>query len=419
MPTPGISLPARPVDVCVVGGGIVGLATAWAIQQRRPELSIAVLEREPAWGTHQTGHNSGVIHSGLYYTPGSLKARLTRDGLARMYAFCAEHDLPVERCGKLVVATDASELERMAELQRRGEANGVEVHRLTAEQAGEIEPSVACVAALHVPETGITDFGLVAARLAELLAAAGATTLTGVEVRRIREDAEVAVVETSAGDVRAARVVTAAGLHSDDLARASGLEPEATIVPFRGEYFDLAPHLADRIRGLVYPVPDPSLPFLGVHLTRGVHGGVHVGPNAVPALARHGYRRRTVERAVVRTLLTDPAFRGLARRYWRTGSAEVLRSVAKPLFVRGVRRLLPGVRSRDLRPAPAGVRAQALAPDGSLVDDFVFAESGRAVHVLNAPSPAATASLAIGEHIADRVLRPGPGVSEPAPTIEP
>ncbi|PRX98031.1 L-2-hydroxyglutarate oxidase [Allonocardiopsis opalescens] len=395
---------ADTVDVAVVGGGIVGLAAARALLRARPGLRLCLLEREQGWGRHQTGHNSGVIHSGLYYAPGSLKARLTREGLREMYAFCAEQGLPAERCGKVVVASDASELPRLEALYERGRANGVRVERLTRAQLRAREPHIAGAAALLVPETGITDYGAVAERIAALLAEDGADLRLGTTVQGIETHGEAALVATDRGTLRARQVVTAAGLHSDLLVRASGAAPKAAIVPFRGEYFHLRPERTDLVRHLVYPVPDPAFPFLGVHLTRSVDGGVHAGPSAVLALSRHGYRRRDVSARTLRELAASRGLRLLARRYWRAGLAEMARSAAKPLFVRGVRRLLPEVRGRDLVRAEAGVRAQALTPDGALVDDFLFQREGRCLHVVNAPSPAATASFAIGRAIAERAL---------------
>jgi malate dehydrogenase (quinone)/L-2-hydroxyglutarate oxidase len=396
----------EPVDVCIVGGGIVGLATAFALTRQRPDSRIILLERESGWGRHQTGHNSGVIHSGIYYAPGSLKARLTRQGLAAMYDFCRQEGLPAEQCGKVIVATDEAALSRLEDLRLRGEANGVEVHSMTGDELRRREPFARGIAALHVPETGITDYGRVAERLAELLRDAGVELRLDTHVEHVtNEHPDYATVRTAAGAaVRARKVMTAAGVHSDQLARASGARPPASIVPFRGEYFELRADRRHLVRHLIYPVPDPDLPFLGVHFTRSIDGGVHVGPNAVLALSRDGYRRRDVDAATLRELWRTPGLRQLARRYWRVGAGEVSRSLFRSLFVPHARRLVPDVRAADLAPATAGVRAQALDDRGNLLDDFLFHRDGRCLHVINAPSPAATASLAIGEEIARELL---------------
>jgi L-2-hydroxyglutarate oxidase len=401
-------------DAVVVGAGIVGLATARELRARG--LTVAVLDAEPAPATHQTGHNSGVIHSGLYYRPGSHKARLAVAGRDETVAFCREHDLPHRIGGKLVVATEPEELPRLAELGRRGRANGVECHELTAAQAREHEPAVRALAALRVPGTGVCDFRAVAAKLAELLVAQGVDLLLGRRVLRLTRRRADVVVHTEAGDLLAGAAVACAGLHGDELARRSGCEPGVRIVPFRGEYASLTGK--DLVRELVYPVPDPALPFLGVHATRGVDGGVHVGPNAVLALAREGYDWGSVNPRELAATLAYPGLHRLARRHWRHGIAEVRGSLSREVLADRVRRMLPDVRASDLAPAGAGVRAQAVRPDGGLVDDFLFvtdrAGGSRAtvLHVLNAPSPAATAALPIGREIAARLTgeRVGVGV---------
>ncbi|QUH01499.1 L-2-hydroxyglutarate oxidase [Saccharopolyspora erythraea] len=392
-------------DVTIIGGGIVGLATAFALARDGRERRIAVIDKEPAWGAHQTGHNSGVIHSGLYYPPGSGKARLARAGGEAMYAFCAEHGIPVERTGKVVVATSDDELPRLAELARRGEANGVRVTELDPASLREREPNVRGIRALLVPDAGITDFGAVARRLAGLLAGLGVELHHGTELVGVRTDGAELVLETTTGEIRSRHAVNCAGLHSDVVAELAGAEPPARVLPFRGEYFETTGAARDLVHALVYPVPDPAFPFLGVHLTRMVDGSLHVGPNAVPALSREGYDWRSWSGAHLRRLATDPALRVLARKYWRTGAGEIARSAFKPLFVRAAQRLLPGLRGSDLRRAEAGVRAQAVRPDGTLVDDFLVVEDRHWVHVLNAPSPAATASLLIGADIAERTRR--------------
>lgn len=388
-------------DVLVVGGGIVGLSTAYAITRAAPGTRVTVLEKETGPARHQTGRNSGVIHSGIYYRPGSLKARYAVRGAAEMVKFCAEYDIDHAVTGKLIVATERSELPRLHALVQRGRENGIPVRELGAAQIAEYEPEVRGLAAIHVGTTGICDFVGVARRLAE---ASGAEIRYGAEVVRVDRRPELGVaVQTSGGEVVRARVlVNCAGLYCDEVARLTGDEPGMRIVPFRGEYYSLArPEL---VRGLVYPVPDPAFPFLGVHLTRGVDGGVHVGPNAVPALAREGYEWGVVRPLEVASTLGWPGAWAIARRHWRYGAGELRRSVSKRAFAAAVRRLLPAVREADLVPAAAGVRAQAVLRDGTLVDDFLIKEGVRAVHVLNAPSPAATASLPIGREVARRAL---------------
>ncbi|MFR9797740.1 L-2-hydroxyglutarate oxidase [Streptomyces sp. MS06] len=388
-------------DVLVIGGGIVGLSTAYAITRAAPGTRVTVLEKEPGPARHQTGRNSGVIHSGVYYRPGSLKARYAVRGAAEMVKFCAEYGIEHAVTGKLIVATDRSELPRLHALVQRGRENGIPVRELGAAQIAEYEPEVRGLAAIHVATTGICDFTGVARHLAE---ASGAEIRYGARVVRIDRRPERGVaVRTAGGDVvRGRMLVNCAGLYCDEIARLTGDEPEARIVPFRGEYYELArPGL---VRGLVYPVPDPAFPFLGVHLTKGIDGGVHIGPNAVPALAREGYGWGVVRpRELAGTLAWPGAWR-IAGRHWRYGAGELRRSLSKGAFAAAVRRLLPAVTDDDLVAAAPGVRAQAVLRDGTLVDDFLFREGARAVHVLNAPSPAATASLPIGREVARRAL---------------
>jgi L-2-hydroxyglutarate oxidase len=394
-------------DVLVVGGGIVGLSTAHALTRARPGVRVLVLEKEDGPARHQTGRNSGVIHSGIYYRPGSLKARFAVRGAAETVAFCAEHGLPHEVTGKVIVAADRAELPRLHALAQRGRENGIPVRELGPAQLTEYEPHVRGVAAIHVGTTGVCDYGAVAATLARLAAGAGARVRYGAEVAAVdrRAGRGVAVRTTDGVVLRGRTLVNCAGLHCDRVARLAGDDPGMRIVPFRGEYRELAPGRRHLVRALVYPVPDPAFPFLGVHLTRGVDGQVHVGPNAVPALAREGYRRDIVRPGELVGTLTWPGSARLARRHWRYGIGEVHRSLSARAFTAAVRRLLPEVRTEDLRPAPAGVRAQAVLRDGTLVDDFLIREAPHTVHVLNAPSPAATAALPIGRDIADRVLR--------------
>ncbi len=389
------------MHVGVVGGGIVGLAVARAL--RAVGHGVTVFEKEPSWGAHQTGRNSGVIHSGLYYRPGGLKARLCVAGAASMTAFARERDLPVEIGGKLVVAVHGGELPALAELERRGTANGVPVRRLGVAQARDYEPEVSCVAALRVESTGIVDYAAVCRVLAGELAQGGAELRLGAEVLGVHTDDVGVLVQTRTGDLRTDALVNCAGLHSDRVARLAGLAPEVRIVPFRGEYFDLGPQAAARVRGLIYPVPDPTLPWLGVHLTRGIDGRVHAGPNAVLALGREGYRWRDVCARDLAEMLGYQGFWRLARRHVRTGVVELARSVSRGAFAAAVGRLVPGITAADLARAPAGVRALAVGADGTIMDDFVVQAAPRQVHVLNAPSPAATSALEIGRYVADRL----------------
>ncbi|MET9128196.1 L-2-hydroxyglutarate oxidase [Streptomyces sp. NPDC004528] len=388
-------------DVLVIGGGIVGLSTAYAITRAAPGTRVTVLEKEPGPARHQTGRNSGVIHSGIYYRPGSLKARYAVRGAAEMVKFCAEYGIAHAVTGKLIVATEKAELPRLHTLVQRGRENGIPVRELGPGQIAEYEPEVRGLAAIHVGTTGTCDYVAVARQLAE---SSGAEIRYGAEVVRIdRRDALGVAVLTGDGTIVRARVlVNCAGLRCDEVARLAGDEPGMRIVPFRGEYYSLArPEL---VRGLVYPVPDPAFPFLGVHLTRGIDGDVHIGPNAVPALAREGYGWGVIRPREVGTTLAWPGSWRMARRHWWYGAGELRRSVSRTAFTRAVQRLLPAVTVDDLLPAPAGVRAQAVLRDGTLVDDFLIEEGVRMVHVLNAPSPAATASLPIGREVARRAL---------------
>jgi L-2-hydroxyglutarate oxidase len=383
----------------VVGGGIIGLAVAERLLRDSPGASVTVVEKEQSWASHQTGRNSGVIHSGLYYAPGSHKAVMCRAGSASMVAFAEEEGIPHKVCGKLVVATHAAELPGLARLRDRGRANGLEVRELSGGEAREHEPYVAALAALHVPATGIIDYGAVCAALVRRLERSGAQLMLGAEVLGAVRFGSSLVVRTTGGDLAADRVVSCAGLYADEVARRLGHDPSARIVPFRGEYYELAPSANYLVRGLVYPVPDPNFPFLGVHLTRGIEGHVHAGPNAVLAFAREGYRWRTVRPRELAGTLAFPGFWRLARANYREGAREMARSASRRRFADSLRRLVPDLREDQLVPAAAGVRAQAMHRDGSLVDDFLIERDGGVVHVLNAPSPAATSSLEIARHI--------------------
>jgi L-2-hydroxyglutarate oxidase len=389
----------KDADVAVVGGGIVGLATAMALA-REHHLTVTVLEAEGGLARHQTGHNSGVIHSGLYYKPGSLKAKLCAEGREAMYRFCAEHDVPHDRCGKIVVATQESELGPLAELERRGLANGLKPVRLTSEQIKEHEPNIAGVAGLFVEETGIVKYTAVAEAYADEIRKHGGSVWTQARVNKVVTDGANLIVESAAGQVRARHLVNCGGLESDRVARLCGIEPGVRIVPFRGEYYELSKSAEHLVRNLVYPVPDPRFPFLGVHFTRMIGGGIEAGPNAVLSWARKGYHRLSFNfRDAVEIALFPGTWR-MARKYWRTGFGEMYRSFNKAAFLKALQRLLPALTLDDLHPGGCGIRAQAMEPSGAMVDDFRIIDKGQMIHVLNAPSPAATASIAIGRHIA-------------------
>ncbi|MDP3984969.1 MAG: L-2-hydroxyglutarate oxidase [Acidimicrobiia bacterium] len=387
-------------DVVVIGAGIVGLATALALSAKGAR--VTVVDKENRVAAHQTGHNSGVIHTGIYYKPGSHKARLCVEGRHRLLGFCQEEEIPTLISGKVVVATKESELPALDELHRRAVANGVEnVARITIDELASLEPEATGAAALHVPGAGTIDFTRVAAAMQRRLVAKGSEVVTGAAVVAASHSSSWTLTLGDNSEVHASRVVACAGLHSDRVARLLGLQPGVRIVPFRGEYWHLRrPQL---VRGLIYPVPDPRFPFLGVHFTKGIDGAVEVGPNAVLAFAREGYSWSRIVPTDLKEILTTPGLGKLARRYWRTGAGEIARSLFPSLLIRAARQLVPSVRPGDLFRAGAGVRAQALSPDGGLVDDFAFAEGDGVLAVLNAPSPAATASLAIGEEIAQRL----------------
>jgi (S)-2-hydroxyglutarate dehydrogenase len=397
--------PPRECDLAVVGAGIVGLAAAREIALRHDGLKVAVIEREPRIGVHQTSHSSGVIHSGIYYAPNSLKARLCVAGARELYAYCAEHGIPAAKAGKLIVATRESELERLDELERRGIANGVPgLRRLTGtQQLREVEPHVSGVAGLHSPETGVVDFERVAAAYAGDLGARGGAVSAGCAVNAISEEGAAATVRHAGGTTRARAVAVCAGAWSDRLARAAGAPAEPRIVPFRGAYLRLRPQRADLVRANIYPVPDPDLPFLGAHLTRIANGEVLLGPTALMVGARDAYRLRRLRARDLRDSLSWPGTWRLIGRYWRTGLTELRHAASKRAFVAEARRFVPELRPADFLPGPSGIRAQALARDGSLVDDFVVSRTERALYVRNAPSPAATSSLPLGRLIADEL----------------
>jgi L-2-hydroxyglutarate oxidase len=393
-------------DLCVVGGGLVGLAVARAITETLPGVSLAILEKEDSVARHQSGHNSGVVHSGLYYKPGSLKARLCVEGRGATYDLCAGAGIAHTKSGKLVIATEPSQLGALDELERRGRANGLQgIRRLGPEEITELEPAAVGLAALHVPEAGVADFSAVAQHHAETLGAAGVEILTGTELTDIAHDQGGVTLTTSVGRISARALVNCAGLHSDRVASMAGLSPSVRIIPFRGEYYQLSGNATGLVRTLIYPVPDPRFPFLGVHFTRRVDGTVEVGPNAILALGREHYRGTRADWGELRSILAHSGFRKLAMRHWWSGSTELLNSRLKRLYARQARKLVPALRHSDLVPGGAGVRAQAVDNRGNLVDDFVIETAGNTVHVLNAPSPGATASMAIGRYIA-RQVRP-------------
>jgi L-2-hydroxyglutarate oxidase LhgO len=387
-------------DIAVIGGGIVGLSFAMQVSERFPRLRVVVLEKEAGVARHQTGHNSGVIHSGVYYKAGSLKARLCVAGAREMVEFCSRHGIPYEVCGKLIVATGPEETARLDVLLAQGVANGLEGLRLLERAAMlDIEPHVGGVRALLVPSTGITDYVAVTAKYAEIAEGHGVEVKTGAEVRGFSRSRDSVVVRTRAEDISARYVVNCAGLYSDRLARMAGDDPGIIIVPFRGEYYDLAAARQVLVRSLIYPVPDPRYPFLGVHFTRRIQGNVDAGPNAVLAFQREGYKWRDFDLGETMEVFVDAGFRAMARQHWRNGLSEFRRSLWKREFVRSCQRLVPEVRMEDMTPGGSGVRAQAVRTDGALVDDFRFVARERFLHVLNVPSPAATASLPIGREI--------------------
>jgi L-2-hydroxyglutarate oxidase len=393
------------VDLAVIGGGIVGCATALAISSRNPDLKISLFEKEASLASHQTGHNSGVIHAGLYYKPGSMKAETCASGREALYRFCSEHDIPHQRCGKVVVAVDDSELPALEELERRGQANGLDgLQRLSVSQLQEREPHVRGVAGLFVPQTGIVDYVRVTQKLAELFKSRGGVIHSNSPVTKIQETQNGYLIHSGQTSFETLSLVNCAGLHADQIARLAGLRPKLRIIPFRGEYYEFKPERSKLVNHLIYPVPDPLMPFLGVHFTRMIDGTVEAGPNAVLAWRREGYRRSDISLPDLADTFAFAGFWKLSARFWKTGLEEYRRSFSKKQFVKSLQRLMPEVRESDLVPGGSGVRAQAVDSDGRMVDDFCIQTEGRMVHVLNAPSPAATASLSIAEHIADKVM---------------
>jgi L-2-hydroxyglutarate oxidase len=393
-------------EVAIIGAGIVGLATGLELTSRFPGIALAVIDKEPAVASHQTGHNSGVIHSGIYYKPGSLKARLCVEGVDALLRFCQENAVQYEICGKVIVATTESELPQLDELYRRGNRNGLNgLRMLTAEEIREFEPHAAGIRGIRVPGTGIVNYGEVAEKYAELITARGGVIHLSNEVTALRRAGGNTIVETTRGTIEAKLVINCAGLQSDRVSRMADAKLDLTIVPFRGEYYDVSPAKHDYVKGLLYPVPEPQFPFLGVHFTRRIGGGVEAGPNAVLALKREGYSKRSFDIGDVCEFATFPGFWRMAGKHWRTSVGEYHRSWSKAAFVRALQRLMPELKSEDLVPGGSGVRAQALGINGKLIDDFHFVYTEGMVHVCNVPSPAATASLAIGKYIVDMLVR--------------
>lgn len=400
-------------DYCIIGGGIVGLSTAMALQDRTPGASILLLEKEPELARHQTGHNSGVIHAGIYYAPGSLKAALCREGAEASKAFCSENGIPFETCGKLLVATNDTELERMESLEERARRNGIEYSRLSMSQLRSDEPNIAGLGALLVHATGIVDYTAICRAMAARIEARGGEIRRGAEISAIAEEDGSVRVASASGRFDARRLIACAGLQSDRIALMAGLKIHHRIVPFRGEYYVLPPSKADLTRRLIYPIPDPDLPFLGIHLTRTIEGGMTVGPNAVLGFAREGYPKGSFALADVADMAAFPGFWKMAVRNWRSAIREFANSASRSRYLQECRKYCPSLTIDDLTLAQAGIRAQAVAADGSLVHDFLFEETERMLHVCNAPSPAATSAIPIGRMIVDRLLEGAARATEP------
>lgn len=391
---------AKPYDIAIIGGGIVGCATAMALSNLK-NGSIIIIEAESKLAAHQTGNNSGVIHSGLYYKPGSLKAKNCVEGREALYRFCEDHEIPCERCGKVVVATFEDEIPRLDDLEARGKANALGgLRRLTNEQIRDFEPHVAGIDGLFVPDTGIVDYVQVTEKFADVIQNKGGMVHLGAKVISCQNKSGGLILETTKGDYECRHLINCAGLQSDRVARLCGVDPGLRIIPFRGEYYELIPEKHHLVKNLIYPVPDPSFPFLGVHFTRMIRGGVEAGPNAVLAFKREGYKKTSFSLRDALEIFTYKGFLKLIGPYWRTGFGEMYRSFSKRAFVKALRRLIPELQGKDIVPGAAGVRAQALESNGALVDDFRIVEAERMIHVLNAPSPAATAAISIGEKIA-------------------
>jgi L-2-hydroxyglutarate oxidase len=387
----------------VVGGGIIGLSTAMHLLQEMPWARVAVLDKESKLATHQTGNNSGVIHAGIYYKPGSLKAKFAAEGSRTMVEFCQKYDLPMKVCGKVIVATEPDELPRLEKLYERGIANGLKMDRLDPSGIKEHEPACAGLAGIFLHSTGITDYSQVCEQYAKIIRELGGEILTSCALVDVHNQADGVILSTTSGELKTDWWINCGGLHCDRIAAMAGVKSNAKIVPFRGEYYELKPDRRHLVKGLIYPVPDPSFPFLGVHFTRMIDGSVHCGPNAVLALKREGYTKRDISLADMYDTLSFPGFWKMIRKNLRMGLSEIRRSFSVKLFARSLQRLVPEVQQEDLIPAHAGVRAQAMLPDGSLVDDFLIVDGPRSIHVLNAPSPAATASLPIGRTIVERL----------------
>lgn len=393
-------------DFAIIGGGIVGLSCAMTIAQRYPHAKILVLEKESRWAAHQTGNNSGVIHSGIYYKPGSFKAKFCRDGSRSMVAFCQEHGIAHEVCGKVIVATEEKELPLLESLYQRGLENGLEIAKISAQEVQEIEPHVRCLAGIRVYSTGIADYKQICQKYVELIKLQGGELRLNTKVEKILETPQGYVLETNQGSLSANFIINCAGLHSDRIAKLGNIDPKAKIVPFRGEYYELKPEKRHLVKTLIYPVPNPNFPFLGVHFTKMIDGSVHAGPNAVLSFKREGYKKTDFDLRDFLETATYPGFWKLAAKHADEGIQEMIRSFSKAAFVRSLQRLIPEVRSDDLIPTHAGVRAQALKDDGKLVDDFLIVRSHNAMHVCNAPSPAATSSLEIGKEIVAQIPEP-------------